>query len=144
MHQDSLSRWTLKFIEKDIENEYRAHFGDSCDRNNLSKNPIIRHHQLDVRNCENQQQIHRPRYRYSGVFIDILVSALIFGTVAAIMFFAIQPPRPSYIIFCAVGGLFLLSVLMLVGVPLLSRKSILPCVHRWAPRHILGMFCFAL
>jgi adenylate cyclase 9 len=145
MHQDSLSRWTLRFLEKDIENEYRAHFGDSCDKNNLSKNPLVRHHQLDVRNCENQQSlIHRPRYRYSGVFIDILVSALIFGVVATIMFVAIQPPRFSYIIFCIFGGLFLLTVLILIGFPLLSRKSILPCVHRWAPRHILGCFLIGL
>uniref|UniRef100_A0AC34F731 Guanylate cyclase domain-containing protein n=1 Tax=Panagrolaimus sp. ES5 TaxID=591445 RepID=A0AC34F731_9BILA len=145
MHQDSLSRWTLRFLEKDIENEYRAHFGDSCEKNNLSKNPLVRHHQLEVRNCENQQgNIHRPRYRYSGVFIDILVSALIFGVVATIMFVAIQPARFAYIIFCIFGGLFLLTVLILIGFPLLSRKSILPCVHRWAPRHILGCFLIGL
>ena len=139
MHQDSLNRWTLKFIEKEIEDEYRAHFGDSFERQVQVKHPLVRHHQLNVRSCENQGNVHRPRYRYSGVFIDLLVSAIIFAVVATIMFVTVQPPKTPFIIFCVIASVFLLIVVGLIGFPLLSRKSILPCVHRWAPRHILGM-----
>ncbi|KAE9556006.1 hypothetical protein FO519_000752 [Halicephalobus sp. NKZ332] len=144
MHQDSLNRWTLKFIEKEIEEEYRAHFGDSCERQVQVKHPLVRHHQLNVRSCENQGNIHRPRYRYSGVFIDLLVSAIIFTVVATIMFITIQPPKTSFIIFCVFASIFLLIVVGLIGFPLLSRKSILPCVHKWAPRHILGCILIGL
>uniref|UniRef100_A0AC34PUL0 Guanylate cyclase domain-containing protein n=1 Tax=Panagrolaimus sp. JU765 TaxID=591449 RepID=A0AC34PUL0_9BILA len=140
MHQDSLNRWTLKFIEKDIEEEYRAHFGDSCERQVNAKSPLIRHHQLDVRD----QHARRPRYRYSGVFIDLLVSAIIFTVVSATMFLNIHPASTPYVIFCIIASIFLLIVIGLIGFPLLSRKSILPCVHTWGPRHILGCILIGL
>lgn len=46
MHQDSLNRWTLNFNQKDIEDEYRAHFAESSDRQSYPKSGLAKHHQV--------------------------------------------------------------------------------------------------
>lgn len=88
-----------------------------------------------------ENRAHHPRYRYSGLFIDISVSTLIFCVVALVMFFGLESRKPHFIfiIYCAFATTFLLAVIALIGFPLLSRKTILPCVNLWAPRHILGI-----
>lgn len=80
----------------------------------------------------------RPRYRYSGVFIDILVAAVIFLVVAVFTLLSITPPSTAYILYCIVAAAFVVATVFLIGVPMLSRRAILPCVNHWAPRHIIG------
>lgn len=46
MHQDSLNRWTLKFNEKVIEQEYRAHFAESSQHYSNPKSGLAKHHQV--------------------------------------------------------------------------------------------------
>ncbi|VDP03023.1 unnamed protein product [Heligmosomoides polygyrus] len=64
-HHDSLNRWTLKFNEKVVEDEYRAHFADSADRHVPSKTPVGLHQDFSRRDQIDQS----TQYRYSGVFI---------------------------------------------------------------------------
>uniref|UniRef100_A0A7E4V052 adenylate cyclase n=1 Tax=Panagrellus redivivus TaxID=6233 RepID=A0A7E4V052_PANRE len=143
MHQDSLNPWTLNFIEPEIEDEYRAHFGDSYEKQDAQDESLIaRHTQLALQT--NRAIARRPRYRYSGVFIDMVVSGLIFIVLATVMCVALFPPNVYYIIYVATCTLFLIIVLLLIGLPLLIRKTILPCVHAWAPRHILGCVMIGL
>src|SRR4051812_4003746 len=47
MHPGSLNRWTLHFNQKDIEDEYRAHFAESTDRHSTTpKSGLAKHHQV--------------------------------------------------------------------------------------------------
>ncbi|PIO54670.1 hypothetical protein TELCIR_23960, partial [Teladorsagia circumcincta] len=64
-HHDSLNRWTLKFNEKIVEDEYRAHFADSGDRHVPYKTPVALHQDVARR----EQIDQSTQYRYSGVFI---------------------------------------------------------------------------
>lgn len=92
-----------------------------------------------MKKLEENKKNH-PRYRYSGLFIDIFVSALIFCVVSLVMFFGLENRKHHiiFILYCALATTFLLAVIVLIGFPLLSRKTILSCVNLWAPRHILG------
>ncbi|CAK5079689.1 unnamed protein product [Meloidogyne enterolobii] len=88
---------------------------------------------------------HRPRYRYSGVFIDIFVSA--FSFVVCAILFLVQPGielSPHFLVYISVAAIFLTAVIILVGLPLLSRRPILPWLHQWGPRHVLGALLIAL
>uniref|UniRef100_A0A915NKL3 Uncharacterized protein n=1 Tax=Meloidogyne floridensis TaxID=298350 RepID=A0A915NKL3_9BILA len=88
---------------------------------------------------------HRPRYRYSGVFIDIFVSA--FSFVVCAILFLVQPGielSPPFLVYISVAAIFLTAVIILVGLPLLSRRPILPWLHQWGPRHVLGALLIAL
>ncbi|KAF7633992.1 hypothetical protein Mgra_00006620 [Meloidogyne graminicola] len=185
MHQESLNRWTLNFNQRDIENEYRAHFaaGDSSDKYSTTRNVtagIEKHRQLSTqlqnlgggvhsvtatlsqqpsnihpKNTNNKNTTknsliisprhHRPRYRYSGVFIDIFVSA--FAFVVCAILFLVQPGielSPSFLIYISMAAIFLTAVIILVGLPLLNRRPILPWLHQWGPRHVLGALLIAL
>lgn len=87
------------------------------------------------KNINNQ---NNPRYRYSGVFIDIIVSVIIFSICAIVMLVGLKTPRIAFLIYCALISIFLLGVIGVIGIPLLSRKNIFPSVNCWASRHILG------
>lgn len=162
MHQDSLNRWTLNFNQREIENEYRAHFaaGDSSERHPAVRTTtpgIEKHRQLSTQlqrvttpapaanHAAIKRQKRSPRYRYSGVFIDIFVSAFIF--IVCALLFLLQPglnlPVP-FLIYIFVATLFIAAIIVLVGLPLLSRRPILPWFHQWGPRHILGASLIAL
>uniref|UniRef100_A0A914I6Y5 adenylate cyclase n=1 Tax=Globodera rostochiensis TaxID=31243 RepID=A0A914I6Y5_GLORO len=166
IHQKSLNRWTLNFNQRDIENEYRAHFAacDSSERHSTTRNAangLKKHKQLSAQlersksgsirpvllaaAGEKQQRSRRPRYRYSGVFIDIFVSALLF--IICSFLFIIQPNIAlslPFLLFIAVASVFLAGVIVLIGLPLLSRRPILPCLHQWAPRHVVGALLISL
>lgn len=90
-HQDSLNRWTLKFNENDIEQEYRQHFVESGhDSHNptvvVMKPGVANHEKLkkgsptpksldagedtigarSAADSMEQQLLKQSRYRYSG------------------------------------------------------------------------------
>ncbi|TKR77481.1 hypothetical protein L596_018448 [Steinernema carpocapsae] len=148
MHQDSLNRWTLQFLEKVVEEEYRAHFAESMHSHNTATTPIKSTHLKPDMHTASELELsefaRRPRLRYSGVFIDILVAASIFIIVSAFMFTSIPVITTEYIIFSAIGGGILFISILLIGIPMLSRRSILPCMNIWLPRHILGCLLMCL
>ncbi|ETN78434.1 adenylate/guanylate cyclase catalytic domain protein [Necator americanus] len=127
-HHDSLNRWTLKFNEKIVEDEYRAHFADSADRHIPNKTPVGRHQDVSRRD----QIDHTTEYRYSGVFIDVLVAAVLLVVSSAAVFMSPSRIPLSFVVY------FCLALTTIAGVPLLSRKSILPCMNLWQPRHVIG------
>ncbi|CAJ0597816.1 unnamed protein product [Cylicocyclus nassatus] len=139
-HHDSLNRWTLKFNEKVVEDEYRAHFADSADRQSTTKTPVGLHQDFNRR----QQYDHTTQYRYSGVFIDILVAAILLIVVSVAVFMSPTRVPLSFIVYFCLALTIVITALALIGFPLLSRKSILPCVNLWQPRHIIGAVLIAL
>lgn len=49
MHQDSLNPWTLNFNQKNIEDEYRAHFANSTEKQvtyTKPKSEFVKRHQV--------------------------------------------------------------------------------------------------
>uniref|UniRef100_A0A1I7XSA6 adenylate cyclase n=1 Tax=Heterorhabditis bacteriophora TaxID=37862 RepID=A0A1I7XSA6_HETBA len=97
-HHDSLNKWTLKFIEK-VRDE------NSADRHASQQTPLGRHHAKtdiiieDIPRREDNDD--SSQYRYSGVFIDILVAALILVVVSAILFMSLSPlPFIFLLYFC--------------------------------------------
>ncbi|EYB95514.1 hypothetical protein Y032_0159g3308 [Ancylostoma ceylanicum] len=139
-HHDSLNRWTLKFNEKIVEDEYRAHFADSADRHVPHKTPVGLHQDFSRRD----QIDHTTQYRYSGVFIDILVAAILLIVVSAAVFMSPSAIPLSFVVYFCLALTTVIAAIALIGVPLLSRKSILPCVNLWQPRHIIGAVLIAL
>ncbi|RCN49459.1 hypothetical protein ANCCAN_04400 [Ancylostoma caninum] len=139
-HHDSLNRWTLKFNEKIVEDEYRAHFADSADRHVPHKTPVGLHQDFSRRD----QIDHTTQYRYSGVFIDILVAAILLVVVSAAVFMSPSAIPLSFVVYFCLALTTVIAAIGLIGVPLLSRKSILPCVNLWQPRHIIGAVLIAL
>ncbi|CAD5210753.1 unnamed protein product [Bursaphelenchus xylophilus] len=161
MHQDSLNRWTLTFNEADIEDEYRKHFAESGDHNSQAvaqrafKNPIAKHQQLKKkRNLDDedeetgirstadsmeQQLLKHPRYRYSGVFIDILVAIGFWSIVVGIAFATLRQLTIPFLAFVACSALFFLAFIIIVALPLITRKKISVWLNRWGPRHFFGL-----
>ncbi|WKY01085.1 hypothetical protein Q1695_015241 [Nippostrongylus brasiliensis] len=139
-HHDSLNRWTLKFNEKIVEDEYRAHFADSADRHVPHKTPVALHQDFARRDQIDQS----TQYRYSGVFIDILVAAVLLVVVSAAVFMSPSATPLSFIVYFCLALTIVIAAIGLIGVPLLSRKSLLPCVNMWQPRHIIGAVLIAL
>ncbi|KAI1721567.1 adenylate and guanylate cyclase catalytic domain-containing protein [Ditylenchus destructor] len=147
MHPGSLNRWTLHFNQKDIEEEYRAHFAESTDRHTFPKTGIAKHHQLEKGRMQLEAAKNNPRYRYSGVFVDIIVSAVVFCITSGVMFAGLnREPSPFFIVYFATALMIMLAVICLVGIPLLSRRTIMPSskINLWWPRHILGCLLIAL
>ncbi|KAK5967650.1 Adenylate cyclase type 9, partial [Trichostrongylus colubriformis] len=132
-HHDSLNRWTLKFNEKIVEDEYRAHFADSGDRHVPYKTPVALHQDVARR----EQIDQSTQYRYSGVFIDILVAALLLVVVSIAVFMSSSAIPMSFIVYFCLALTIVIAAIGLIGVPLLSRKALLPCVNLWQPRHII-------
>lgn len=129
MHRKSLNRCTLNFNQKDIELEYRTHFAESSssDRQNFSK--------LE------ENKTYNCHFRYSGLFIDIFVSALIFFIVSLVMFFGLENHKPNifFIFYFPFATIFLLIIIFLICFPYLNQK-ILSCINLWASYHILGNY----
>uniref|UniRef100_A0A914DFV2 adenylate cyclase n=1 Tax=Acrobeloides nanus TaxID=290746 RepID=A0A914DFV2_9BILA len=142
-HQDSLNPWTLKFNEKQLEDEYRAHFADSSERHTVPKTALAKHLQLQKPRSKEELHGKRPRYRYSGVFIDILVSAIFF-IIPAIIALLTLSINTIYIIYVAAASTFVIAVFVIVGIPLLSRKSLVPSMNKWVCRHIFGLLLIGL
>ncbi|KAJ1367192.1 hypothetical protein KIN20_028054 [Parelaphostrongylus tenuis] len=139
-HHENLNRWTLKFNEKIVEDEYRAHFADSADRNSSHKTPVGLHQDFHRRNHSEQS----TQYRYSGVFIDILVAAALLIVSSVAVFMSPSTVPFAFIIYFCFALATVTAAIGLIGFPLLSRRTILPCVNLWKPRHVIGAVLIAL
>lgn len=51
MHNESLNKWTLRFIEADIEQRYRAHFAESADRQYSARDSLGRRRNVSKIYC---------------------------------------------------------------------------------------------
>uniref|UniRef100_A0A0K0D3N3 AC_N domain-containing protein n=1 Tax=Angiostrongylus cantonensis TaxID=6313 RepID=A0A0K0D3N3_ANGCA len=115
-HHDNLNRWTLKFNEKIVEDEYRAHFADSADRNVSHKTPVGLHQDFHRRDHSEQSS----QYRYSGVFIDILVAAILL-LVSSIAVFTSPSTIPlSFIIYFCFALTTVITAISLIGAVLIA------------------------
>ncbi|KAK6046859.1 hypothetical protein COOONC_15635 [Cooperia oncophora] len=110
-HHDSLNRWTLKFNEKIVEDEYRAHFADSGDRHVPNKTPVALHQDVALRERIDQT----THYRYSGVFIDILVAALLLVVVSIAVFMSSSPIPLSFIVYFCLALTIVIAAIGLIG-----------------------------
>ncbi|KAK0416611.1 hypothetical protein QR680_012590 [Steinernema hermaphroditum] len=149
LHKDSLNRWTLQFTERIVEDEYRAHFAESMHSHSQAATTSLksRHLKTEMQSAselELSEFVQRPRLRYSGVFIDILVAAITFIVVSIFMFVSIPSASIEYVIFTAAAGAILFVAVVLIGVPMLTRRSVLPCMNTWLPRHVLGCLLMSL
>lgn len=75
-HHDSLNKWTLRFNEKDVEEEYRAHFVDSSERYTASKKGHVERHKDLMEQGGEKDGITGStvnKYRYSGKFGERLL-----------------------------------------------------------------------
>ncbi|CAJ0941909.1 unnamed protein product, partial [Mesorhabditis belari] len=138
VHQDSLNRWTLRFNEKEIEEEYRAHFAESTDRFGGAHSAIAHHKNLTEYTPESSP------YRYSGVFIDMITAGGLCLVAAIAVMLSISPIPIRFIIYTAIALTIVMTAIGMIGVPLLTRKSFLPCVNLWLPRHIIGLILIGL
>ncbi|CAJ0578607.1 unnamed protein product, partial [Mesorhabditis spiculigera] len=138
VHQDSLNPWTLRFNEKEIEDEYRAHFAESTDRFGGAHSAIAHH-----KNLSEYSPTSSP-YRYSGVFIDMITAGGLCLVSAIVVLLSLHTFPIQFLIYIAFALTIVFAAIGLIGIPLLSRKSLLPCVNLWLPRHIIGLFLIAL
>ncbi|CAI5445983.1 unnamed protein product [Caenorhabditis angaria] len=147
-HHDSLNKWTLRFNEKDVEQEYRAHFVDSAERyTNSKKSHVERHRELVEEGRGEDEMVANSavnKYRYSGVFIDIIVAAFIFVIAALAAIMSVRPIRIALIAYVPIAAAILVLTIVLIGLPLLSRKTSMPCVNQWMPRHLIGLLLIFL
>lgn len=87
-----------------------------------------------------QQLLRHPRYRYSGVFIDILVAVMFFAAVAGIGFVIMPRWNIGYAAFVGFASVFLVCFLLAIGLPLLTRRRVsIRRANSWWPRHFFGM-----
>jgi hypothetical protein len=88
-----------------------------------------------------QQLLRHPRYRYSGVFIDILVAVMFFAVIAGVGFAIMPRWSLPYAIFVGASAVFLVCFLIAIGLPLLTpRKMSMRRANSWWPRHFFGKF----
>ncbi|CAD6192956.1 unnamed protein product [Caenorhabditis auriculariae] len=132
-HHDSLNPWTLRFNEKDVEQEYRAHFGDSAERFAVQKTPVGRHQEMAV-----EEKDVKNKYRHNGSGFHLRFWR------RSSLFLAVRPLPTSLIIFFPLATVLLVLTIILIGLPLLSRKTLMPCVNQWQPRHLIGAFLIML
>jgi hypothetical protein len=86
-----------------------------------------------------QQLLRHPRYRYSGVFIDIIVALVFFGVIASVGFAIMPNWNLYYAAFVAAASVFLVCFLMAIGLPLLTRRKVsIRRANSWGPRHFFG------
>ncbi|MCP9258296.1 Adenylate cyclase type 9 [Dirofilaria immitis] len=132
MRNDWLNRWTLRFNEVSIEERYRAHFAESVD------------HQWpncgDVGKCKNTSQTN---YRYSSVFIDVLVAGMLLVICAAAILVS-GMLNTIFIIYFTISLIVTVLIIVLIGIPLLKHQTIFPFVNLWTSRHVTGMVLILL
>ncbi|KHN78186.1 Adenylate cyclase type 9 [Toxocara canis] len=139
MHNDSLNKWTLRFNEADVEARYRAHFAESADRQWSARETIPATKAVDkYDNDESSTQ-----YRYSGVFIDMLVAGILMLLCSTVVFLSRLYPL-FFIFYFAIASIAVFLTIAFVGVPLLRRRTFFPCSNLWAPRHFIGMVMILL
>ncbi|VDM41187.1 unnamed protein product [Toxocara canis] len=139
MHNDSLNKWTLRFNEADVEARYRAHFAESADRQWSARETVPATKAVDkYDNDESSTQ-----YRYSGVFIDMLVAGILMLLCSTVVFLSRLYPL-FFIFYFAIASIAVFLTIAFVGVPLLRRRTFFPCSNLWAPRHFIGMVMILL
>uniref|UniRef100_A0A1I7T2H9 adenylate cyclase n=1 Tax=Caenorhabditis tropicalis TaxID=1561998 RepID=A0A1I7T2H9_9PELO len=146
-HHDSLNRWTLRFNEKDVEQEYRAHFVDSAERYTSAKKGHVERHQDLMEQGGDKDGIAGSavnKYRYSGVFIDIIVATLIFVIAGVVALMSVRPFPLSLLAYFPFAAAILVLTIILIGLPLLSRKKSIQCANQWMPRHLIGLLLIFL
>lgn len=145
-HHDSLNKWTLRFNEKDVEQEYRAHFVDSAERYTSVKKGHVERHQ-DLMEQGDKDGISGSavnKYRYSGVFIDIIVATLIFVIAGVVALMSVRPLPISLFAYFPFAAAILVLTIVLIGLPLLARKTSIQCANQWMPRHLIGLLLIFL
>ncbi|EFO17224.2 hypothetical protein LOAG_11276 [Loa loa] len=137
MHNDWLNRWTLRFNEVNIEERYRAHFSESVDRQWPSCD--------GTGPCKNTSQTDNLdlHYRYSGVFIDVLVAGMLLVICAAAILVS-GMLNAIFIIYFTVSLFATALIVIVIGIPLLRRQTIFPFINPWTPRHVTGMVLILL
>ncbi|GMS89568.1 hypothetical protein PENTCL1PPCAC_11743, partial [Pristionchus entomophagus] len=141
--QESLNPWTLNFNEKEVEDEYRRHFAES--RDGFSQHGGTSNGNAAMRNHHKVSPTPSSKHsglRYSGVFIDLLVASLLFVLVSVVAIlgvtFRLSTTIPL-VIFVFISMCIVLFALLLIGLPLLSRRNLMPCLNLWLPRHVTGL-----
>uniref|UniRef100_A0A915Q461 adenylate cyclase n=1 Tax=Setaria digitata TaxID=48799 RepID=A0A915Q461_9BILA len=132
MRNDWLNKWTLRFNEVMIEERYRAHFAESVDHQWPSCDGVGR--------CKNSSQTDTSdsQYRYSGVFIDVLVAGMLL-VVCAVAILISGMLNTMFIIYFTISLTATLLIIIVIAIPLLRRQTIFPFINLWTPRHITGM-----
>ncbi|CAB3403497.1 unnamed protein product [Caenorhabditis bovis] len=143
-HHDSLNKWTLRFNEKCVEDEYRAHFVDSAERHVGKKTHVERHQELVEEKDNEAADSTVNKYRYSGVFIDIIVAGALFLIADSVAFMAIRPVALSLIAYSPIAITIIIVTIIVIGLPQLRRQSGMPCVNQWMPRHLIGLVLILL
>uniref|UniRef100_A0A0N5AKW5 adenylate cyclase n=1 Tax=Syphacia muris TaxID=451379 RepID=A0A0N5AKW5_9BILA len=138
---DALNKWTLRFKEAAMEQKYRAHFAESFDKQISTATG-----QPDRKNEVRSGQ----RYRYSGVFIDIIVAALLVVVCLVVLLMTIISHKKlvfgknyskylyAFYVYLPFSLLIPILAIILVGVPILKRHSIFPWTNWWLTRHIVA------
>lgn len=140
-HNDSLNKWTLRFNDAEVESQYRQHFAESIDKPWTGRDAIGRRKITDV--SELDDSTTQTQYRYSGVFIDILVSGALLLICSLVVLISGVRPLPLLIYF-PLSLFAVVLILTFIGIPLLRRRNFLPFVNLWAPRHFIGMVLILL
>ncbi|VDD91807.1 unnamed protein product [Enterobius vermicularis] len=123
-HSNALNKWTLRFKESAMEQKYRAHFAESFDKQHSSATT-----QPERRNDPGMVQ----RYRYSGVFLDMVVAALLVIVCLVVLFIYLL------YIYVPLAIIVPLFAIVFIGIPILKGHSTFPWAHQWLTRHTLGM-----
>uniref|UniRef100_A0A0K0F5Q4 adenylate cyclase n=1 Tax=Strongyloides venezuelensis TaxID=75913 RepID=A0A0K0F5Q4_STRVS len=139
-HGDSLNKWTLTFKDKSIEKEYRAHFSEGIykeeDESKIEGNNNV--------TGGNKKKVKTKKLSYNGILVDLSVCAIIYFIVLLILLITIDNYNIGFIIYSIVASIFLVLGIILFCSPVISDKIILPSIHKWIPRHILGLTLIAL
>ncbi|VDK48579.1 unnamed protein product [Gongylonema pulchrum] len=83
------------------------------------------------------------QYRYSGVFIDMLVAGTLL-VICALVVFISQMLNFIFIVYFAISFGAVTFIIVAIGIPLLRRRTMFPFVNLWAPRHAIGMVLILL
>uniref|UniRef100_A0A0N4ZNA6 adenylate cyclase n=1 Tax=Parastrongyloides trichosuri TaxID=131310 RepID=A0A0N4ZNA6_PARTI len=140
-HEDSLNRWTLTFKDKDIEKEYRTHFGDGIYKQNNNNNE---EYEDDILPVGSRKKIKSRKLSYNGVLVDLAVCGIIYFVVLLILLVTLDSYNIPFIIYSIFGSILLIITISLLSMPVLSKKAILPIIHQWIPRHIIGLTLIAM
>ncbi|CAI4229040.1 unnamed protein product [Auanema sp. JU1783] len=140
-HHHSLNKWTLRFNEKEVEDEYRNHFADSAERGSYVQSNSIRRHQ-DLARVHDSATA--PQYRYSGVFIDIIVASMIFLVASVVVFMSASEITLRLVVYFCVALTLIIAAVGFIGIPLLSRKPVMPWLNSWKARHLIGSLLMGL
>lgn len=146
-HNHSLNKWTLRFNEKDVEQEYRAHFVESAERYTSSKKGHVERHQDLMEQRKEKDGVAGSavnKYRYSGVFIDIIVATLIFVIAGTVAVMAVRPFPLSLVAYFPFAAAILVLTIIFIGLPLLARRKSITCTNQWMPRHLIGILLISL